>query len=51
VLFVAIALIAVGILFLFVFPWGGILAAIVGLALLGFTLLGVGRRAAGTDAR
>jgi hypothetical protein len=50
-LFVAIALIAVGILFLFVFPWGGIVAAIVGLALLGYLLLGVGRRTAGTGTR
>jgi hypothetical protein len=43
---VALVLLAIGLLGLFIFPWGGILAGIVGLALLGFYLLGAGRRAA-----
>ena len=45
---VALVLIAIGILTLFIFPWGGIVAGILGLVLLGAYLLGAGRRA--TDA-
>jgi hypothetical protein len=42
----AIALILLGVVFLFVFPWGGIVAGIVGVLLLIAALLGIGRRAA-----
>ena len=42
----AIALIVIGILFFFIFPWVGILAGIVGLALLALFLFGIGRGAA-----
>jgi hypothetical protein len=42
----ALALILLGVLFLFIFPWGGIVAGIVGVLLLIGALLGIGRRAA-----
>ena len=42
----AVALLVIAVLLLFVFPWGGIVAGIVGVGLLVATLLGVGRRAA-----
>ncbi len=42
----AIVLILIGLLGLFVFPWGGIAAGIVGLLLLAGYLVGFGRRAA-----
>lgn len=45
----AVALIALGVLFLFIFPWGGIVAGIVGVALLVAALTGIGRRAAPND--
>ena len=45
---VALVLIAIGFLGLFLFPWGGIVAGLLGLVLLGVYLLGAGRRA--TDA-
>jgi hypothetical protein len=41
----ALVLIAIGVLGLFIFPWGGIVAGLVGLVLLGLFLLGVGKRA------
>ena len=41
----AVVLIVLGVLFLFVFPWGGIVAGVVGVLLLIAALLGVGRRA------
>jgi hypothetical protein len=44
----ALVLIVIGVLGLFVFPWGGIVAGLVGLVLLGLFLLGVGKRAADT---
>lgn len=40
----ALVLIVLGLLGLLVFPWGGIVAAIVGLVLLAVYLLGAGRR-------
>ena len=43
---VAIVLILIGILMLFLFPWGGIVLGIVGLALLVAYLVGFGKRAA-----
>jgi len=43
---VAIAFIVVGIIGLFLFPWGGAALVIVGLVLLVLFLLGIGRRAA-----
>ena len=43
---VAIALVVLGIIGLFVFPWGGIALVLVGLVLLVLFLLGIGRRAA-----
>jgi hypothetical protein len=42
----AVALILLGVLFLFIFPWGGIVAGTVGLLLLVAALAGIGRRAA-----
>ena len=45
----ALALIVLGIIFLFIFPWGGIVAGIVGVLLLIAALVGIGRRAAPTD--
>ena len=42
---VAIALVVLGIIGLFVFPWGGIALVLVGLVLLALFLLGIGRRA------
>lgn len=42
----AIALILIGVIFLFVVPWVGIVAGIVGLLLLIGFLAGIGRRAA-----
>lgn len=41
----ALVLIVLGVIFLFVFPWGGIVAGIVGVLLLVAALLGLGRRA------
>jgi membrane protein implicated in regulation of membrane protease activity len=43
---VGLALIVVGIVFLFLIPWVGIPVGIVGLVLLALYLLGFGRRAA-----
>ena len=43
---VGIAFIIVGIIFLFIVPWVGIAAGIVGLILLGLFLAGFGKRAA-----
>jgi hypothetical protein len=43
---VAIALIVVGIIFMFAIPWVGIVVGIVGIVLLVLTFLGFGRRAA-----
>jgi hypothetical protein len=43
---VALALVVLGIVFLFVIPWVGIPVGIVGLVLLGVWLAGFGRRAA-----
>jgi hypothetical protein len=42
----ALALIVIGVLFLFVVPWVGIVAGIVGVLLLVGFLAGIGRRAA-----
>ncbi len=42
----ALALVIVGIVFLFVIPWVGIAVGIVGLVLFVLALLGFGRRAA-----
>ncbi|HEU5242981.1 MAG TPA: hypothetical protein VFU33_01155 [Gaiellaceae bacterium] len=46
---VGIAFIVVGIIFLFVIPWVGIAAGIVGLVLAIVWVAGFGRRAAGRD--
>jgi hypothetical protein len=46
---VAIVLILIGILGLFLFPWGGIVLGIVGLLLLVGYLIGFGKRAAETQ--
>jgi hypothetical protein len=43
---VALALVVLGIIGLFVFPWGGVALVLVGLVLLALFLLGIGRRAA-----
>jgi hypothetical protein len=43
---VGLALVVVGIIFLFVIPWVGIPVGIVGLLLFGLWLAGFGRRAA-----
>jgi Flp pilus assembly protein TadB len=48
---VGIAFIVVGIIFLFVIPWVGIAAGIVGLALAIIWVAGFGRRAADRDGR
>jgi hypothetical protein len=45
----AVALIALGVLFLFIFPWGGIVAGVVGVLLLVAALAGIGRRVAPPD--
>jgi hypothetical protein len=45
---VALVLLAIGLLGLFVFPWGGIVAGVIGLVLLGVYVAGAGKRA--TDA-
>ncbi|HEX6490064.1 MAG TPA: hypothetical protein VF002_01675 [Gaiellaceae bacterium] len=42
---VALALIVLGIVGLFLFPWGGVVVGIVGVVLLAAFLLGFGRRA------
>jgi hypothetical protein len=43
---VALGLVALGVLLLFLFPWGGIVLGVVGLILLTLTLLGwIGRPA------
>jgi hypothetical protein len=42
----AIALVVVGLIGLVVFPWGGIVLAVIGLLLLVAFLLGFGKRAA-----
>ena len=42
----ALALIVVGVVLLFIIPWVGIAAGIVGLILAGLYLAGIGRRAA-----
>jgi NADH:ubiquinone oxidoreductase subunit 3 (subunit A) len=42
----AIGLVILGIILLFLFPWAGIVAGIVGLVLFVLFLLGFGRRAA-----
>jgi hypothetical protein len=41
----ALALIVIAVIFLFIVPWVGIAAGIVGLILLGLFLAGIGRRA------
>ena len=46
---VGIAFIVVGIIFLFLIPWVGIAAGIVGLVLAILWVAGFGRRAAGRD--
>jgi len=46
---VGIALVVVGIVFLFVIPWVGVPVGIVGLALAVLWLAGFGRRAASKD--
>lgn len=43
---IGLALVVVGIVFLFVIPWAGIPVGIVGLLLFGLWLAGFGRRAA-----
>jgi Flp pilus assembly protein TadB len=47
----ALALVIVGVIFLFVIPWVGIPVGIVGLVLLVVWLLGFGRRATTTEPR
>jgi hypothetical protein len=42
----ALALIVIGVVFLFIVPWVGIIVGIVGVVLLVLFLLGFGRRAA-----
>ena len=42
---VGIAMVVIGIIFLFVIPWVGIVVGIVGLALATFWIAGFGRRA------
>ena len=42
---VGIAMVVIGIIFLFVIPWVGIIVGIVGLVLAGLWLAGFGRRA------
>jgi hypothetical protein len=48
---VGIAFIVVGIVFLFVIPWVGIIVGIVGLVLALLWVAGFGRRAIGHDSR
>ena len=47
----AVALVVIGIIFLFVIPWVGVPVGIIGLLLLVAWLLGFGRRAAAADRR
>ena len=47
---VAIAMIVVGVVFLFIIPWVGIPVGIIGLILVGVYFVGAGRRAT-TDTR
>ena len=47
----ALALIVLGVILLFLFPWGGIIAGIVGLVLLVLFLFGLGRDRRATDPR
>ena len=47
----AVALVVIGIVFLFVIPWVGVPVGIIGLILLVAWLLGFGRRAAAADRR
>jgi hypothetical protein len=42
---IAIALVVLGVIFLFVIPWVGIAAGVVGLVLAGLYIAGFGRRA------
>jgi NADH:ubiquinone oxidoreductase subunit 3 (subunit A) len=42
----ALALVVLGIILLFLFPWAGIVVGVAGLVLVGLLLLGFGRRAA-----
>jgi hypothetical protein len=44
---IALGLVVIGVMLLFIVPWVGIPAGIVGLALLAVWLVGVGRRATG----
>ena len=46
---VGIALIVLGVIFLFVIPWVGIVAGFVGLVLAFLWIVGAGRRAVGVD--
>jgi hypothetical protein len=46
---VGLALLVLGVVFLFVIPWVGIVAGLVGLVLAFLWIVGAGRRAAGTD--
>jgi hypothetical protein len=48
-LFAAIALIVLGVLLLFLVPWVGLAAGIVGVILVVLYLVGVGRRVAETE--
>ena len=48
-LFAAIGLIVLGVLLLFLVPWVGVAAGIVGLILVVLYLVGVGRRVAETE--
>ena len=41
----ALAIVVIGVIFLFVFPWVGIAVGIVGLVLAGLFIAGFGRRA------
>ncbi|HEY6054739.1 MAG TPA: hypothetical protein VIU86_12450 [Gaiellaceae bacterium] len=47
----AVALVVIGVVFLFVIPWVGIPVGIVGLVLLVLWLLGMGKRTAATEHR
>lgn len=47
----AVALVVIGVIFLFVIPWVGIPVGIVGLVLLVLWLLGMGKRTAATEHR
>jgi hypothetical protein len=48
-LFAAIALVVLGLLLLFIVPWVGIAAGVVGVILVVLYLVGVGRRVAETE--